>query len=90
MTSRPRLTEKQDRILRCIIAGKSQAEIAEIMGVSKWRVRAVCRRLCEIYDVEVWWDLPDAVAARERPNGRDGDGFADDGRIRVDGSVPTV
>ncbi len=78
------LTEQQGRVLRLIQDGKSQGEIGSILRLSRYRVRVIVRRICDLHGVDFAWELPDArtpALEEEMP---------DDGRIRVDGSESKV
>lgn len=77
------LTEQQGRVLRLLEAEKTQAEIAETLGVSKYRARSLVRRLCDIYDVDYGWEVPAAAGGVDTDDD-------DDGEIRVDGTHSTV
>ncbi len=72
------LTPQQSRTVELLAKGLNQRQIAASLGVSKYRVRTIVRRLCEIYGCQAGWEVP-AVAF----GGQLLDDFDDDGRIHV-------
>lgn len=84
--SAPVLSKQQSRVILLLAQGKTQAEIAKALEVSRYRIRVIVRRLCDLYDVDYGWELADAANVR-RPVF---DEMPDDGMIRVDGTHPKV
>jgi DNA-binding NarL/FixJ family response regulator len=81
----PVLTPQQAKVILFLAKGKTQREIAHELRLSRYRVRVIVRRLCDLYDVDYGWELADAAAER-RPEVE----LPDDGRIRLDGTHPGV